>query len=301
MLLRDILAPSPQVANVTRTIATHQPDVLVLQDMDWDLKGAAVHALQTQLKQVGTDMPYAYVPPSNTGLPMGIDMDADGKTGGPRDTQGYGRFPGQGSIAILSRLPIDEDAVQEFHALLWKDIASPKLLEKLLPPEAIATQRLASVFMAAVPIETAAGPLWVLTHHATPPVFDGPEDRNGHRNAAENLFWLQYLDGTFGTRDNAPFVIASQLNIDPIRGEGHKETLSTLLSDPRLQDPFATGPSEDHHTAAFDSVGKLRLAYLLPSSQLNVSAKGHSADPALRPDQTHSRHRLIWIDVEIPD
>ena len=33
----------------------------------------------------------------------------------------------------------------------------------------------------------------VLVSHPTPPTFDGPEDRNGLRNADEIAFWKQYV------------------------------------------------------------------------------------------------------------
>lgn len=285
---------------VVDTIIQHEPDVLILQGVDYDHRAIAAHALSQLLDEQGLDLPHVYMPPTNTGLPTGIDIDGDGRSDGPRDAQGYGRFLGQASIAVLSRFPVAKHRVQSFHELLWADVADIEGLKDLLPAEAIPLQRLASVSMAAIPITLPEQELWLLALHATPPVFDGPEDRNGHRNAAENTFWLRFLSGDFGSNIGEFFLIGGQLNVDPSAGEGHRKALARVLNDPQLQDPFSNWPTVDRHTVTYKRVGKLRVSYLLPSVSLRVADLGMSADERPEGDTKLSRHRLLWADVELP-
>jgi hypothetical protein len=62
-------------------------------------------------------LPYAYVAPSNTGIPSGFDLNNDGKVGGGDDALGFGAFEGQYGMAILSRCPIDRENVRTFPEL----------------------------------------------------------------------------------------------------------------------------------------------------------------------------------------
>lgn len=296
MLLRDILRGTEEVSHVVETIVSHAPDIIVLQSIDYDAQGAAVGALSDLISSGGLDLPYIFVPVTNTGMPTGIDIDGDGRSNAPRDAQGYGRFPGQASIAILSRYPISKDDVLNFSDVLWRDAASETDLTSLIPEEAISLQRLASVSLAAIPIVYPNGRIWILSHHATPPVFDGPEDRNGYRNADENRFWLEQLAEGF---INEPYVLAAQMNVDPQRGEGHHDVIDEVLSSPYFVDPMQNWPAQDNHSVTYkiSGPGKLRASYVLPSPELRLVEAGMSED--LAADETHSRHRLVWIDVEI--
>ena len=48
-----------------------------------------------------------------------------------------------------------------------------------------------------------------LVSHPTPPVFDGPEDRNGPRNYDEIRFWADYSPRTGGYIYDAPAATAA--------------------------------------------------------------------------------------------
>ena len=176
-------------------------------------------------------------------------------------------------------------------------------------PEARAAQRLSTTGHWVVPVDVPRlGRLTLLSFHASPPVFDGPEDRNGRRNHDEILFWRHFLDGAFG--DTAPdirFVLLGDANNDPAAGEGLKAAIRWALSDPRLQDP---APRSDGSAAAsgdpLDTVdwddpepGNLRVDYVLPSADLQVVASGvhWPAGDAGTAAQTASRHRLVWVDL----
>lgn len=295
-MLRDILRETEQVTGVIETVVSHAPDVLILQSFDYDAQNAALSAFQDLLTRGGVHLPFVYAPQSNTGLPTGVDIDGDGRKNGPRDAQGYGRFPGEASIAILSRYPIITNAVQTYTDALWSKAAPETDLTPLLPTNAISIQRLPSVAAVAVPIEKGGTRFWILTHHATPPVFDGPEDRNGFRNADENRFWLSLREGGFPSE---PYVLAAQMNIDPLRGEGHHHVISEILASPEFADPFAHWPAEDNHTVIYQppGPGKLRVSYVLPSPDLEITDFGMSRDLPVRKDR--SRHRLLWVDIEL--
>lgn len=301
LLLRDIQKETPQVLSAASTIARAGPDILILQGFDYDAQNQAAKAYVDLLGSKGLWLPHHYAPSPNSGEPTGFDIDGDGQSYGPRDAQGYGRFPGQSGILILSRFPILEDQIQDFTKRLWTEVAPETPLAKLIPDEARSIQRLSSVASLAVPLEVAPNQvIWLLTHHATPPVFDGPEDRNGYRNADENLFWLNYLDGRYGTLPADTFVLAGVFNLDPKRGEGHQSVMTQILEDERLQDPFLNWPEEDVHTARFNSAGPLRLSYILPAHDVVVLGQGMSQDITHSDIRTESRHRLLWVDIEIP-
>ena len=125
LLLRDIgRGDDPQLAAVLRIIEAADADVLTLQGIDYDLTQEALARLA---EAAGYPEHFSLRP--NTGLPTGLDMDGDGRLGGPRDAQGYGRFSGQGGMAILSRWPIDRERVQDLSAILWRDIPDATLPE----------------------------------------------------------------------------------------------------------------------------------------------------------------------------
>ncbi|MBQ4826081.1 endonuclease/exonuclease/phosphatase family protein [Leisingera sp. HS039] len=309
LLLRDIeRGGDPQIAAVVEVISAAQPDVLALQGIDWDYEGRSLAALAGLLAEAGAAYPYRVFLQPNTGLPPPalLDMDGNGRTGGPRDNQGYGRFRGQGGIALLSRLPVDRDGIREFSALLWRDLPGALLPEhpdgRPFPSSEVQkVQRLSATAHWLVPLELpGGGQLNVMTFHATPPVFDGPEDRNGRRNRDEIRLWQLLLDGRLGAVPQAPFVIAGDANLDPERGEGRKDAIRNLLGDPRLQDPQPLSPQAGTATVEWQGAGRMRVDYVLPSAGLTVTGSG-----VVWPDAPGaaaaiaSRHRLVWADIAL--
>ncbi|MEW2912287.1 endonuclease/exonuclease/phosphatase family protein [Leisingera sp. JC11] len=307
LLLRDIIRDGdPQVTAVVQVIAAAQPDVLALQGIDWDYEGQALAALSARLADHGLDYPYRVALQPNSGLPppAPLDMDGNGKAGEPRDNQGYGRFRGQGGIALLSRLSVDHDGIRDFSALLWKDLAGALLPQHpdgspFPSAEAQAAQRLSATAHWLVPLLLPDGSrLNVMTFHATPPLFDGPEDRNGRRNHDEIRLWQLLLDGVFGAAPEPPFVIAGDANLDPERGEGRSEAIRSLLADPRLQDPLPQNPEAGTATVEWQSADRMRVDYVLPSAGLTVTGRGVAwPDGPDAPAATASRHRLVWVDL----
>ena len=310
LLLRDIVrGEDAQIDAVARVLVDVAPDIVALQSFDYDLTGAALSAFQTLLRDRGLDYPHAFAARPNTGMPTGFDMDGDSRRAEPRDAQGYGRFSGQGGMAILSKYPIMTDAVRDFSDLLWRDFPGALLPQGADGPfpseEAQNVQRLSTTAHWVVPVDVAdLGRIDLLTLHATPPVFDGPEDRNGKRNHDELMFWLRYLDGAFGQAAQTRFVLLGDLNQDPDEGEGLKQAIRSILSDPRLQDPHPTSTGSTGVTGdPADTVdwddpvpGNMRVDYVLPSADWTVLATGvhWPEDEAV---ETASRHRLVWVDL----
>lgn len=290
LLLRDLAEKPDDFAAVLAPIHALSPDVLVLTNLDYDQGGAALTALQALLRQGGTDLPYAFSRLTNSGLPSGRDLDGDGRLGTARDAQGYGWFPGDGGLAILSRLPFAEHEAIDFSALLWRDL--PKTRMAADDPTAD-VQRLSSSGHWVVPLHSNPR-ISLLVFAATPPVFDGPEDRNGRRNADEVALWTHLLAGKLEMNLTGDFVLAGLANLDPTRGEGLREAMQTLLAHPRMQDPAPQGP---HQTATADwaepSPGKLRVSYVLPSRDLQV------LDSGVYWAEDGTTHKLVWVDLRL--
>lgn len=275
-----------EAAATVAVIAAADPDILALQDIDYDGNAVALSALAEAL-----GYPYFMTRRPNTGLLTGLDLDLDGRTDGPRDAHGYGRFSGEGGMALLSRFPLGD--VQDFSDMLWQNLPDNSAAD-VTPDNALAILRLHTVGAWQVEVLTPNGPLHILMSHATPPVFDGPEDRNGLRNADEIRFWDLHLDAAAPER----FAYMGTLNVDPERGEGRREALLEFLAHPALQDPVPDGPTVDWEEPI---PGDLRVDYLLPSRTLRVLDAGifwPTEGPLADAVAEASDHRLVWVDVE---
>lgn len=321
LLLRDIAKGNdPQVAAVIEVITEVDPDILILQGLDWDHDNRALAALANRLSEAGSRYAHSFSAQPNSGLMTEEDLDGDGRTRGPADAQGFGRFTGQGGIAALSKYPIDDSAVQNFSDLLWRDLPGAELPvvdgAPFPSPEALDAQRLSSTAHWVLPITLPDGPLYVLTYQATPPVFDGPEDRNGLRNKDETRFWSAFLDGQLGPAPQGRFAIMGGSNLDPNDSDGYVDTMKSLLEDERLQDPrpssrgAALAADQGHitdnalDTVDWPRVGRLRVDYILPSAEWSVVASGvfwpEPGQSGYGAALEASRHRLVWVDLALP-
>lgn len=316
LLLRDLKRePNPQITAAITVLRALDADIILLTDIDFDLGNHALNAFADLLAAQGAPYPTRFALPPNSGVPTGFDLDRNGRLAEARDAMGYGRFAGDGGMAILSRHPVNETAVQDMTAFLWRDLPGA-LLPPDLTPDLTAIQRLSTTGHWAVPITIGPHTLTLLAYHASPPVFDGPEDRNGRRNHDESAFWLHYLAGELPYPPPAtPYIILGDANLDPSDGDGRPAALNALLTHPDLQDPAPRGshartdasqsgdPALD--TALFDPpLGGLRLDYVLPSASLTVTAAGvlwpAESDPLSTALTAASRHRPVWIDITLP-
>ncbi|MFW5641591.1 MAG: endonuclease/exonuclease/phosphatase family protein, partial [Roseicyclus sp.] len=317
-------------------------DVLLINEFDY-APGNAARLNETYL---GGAYRHVFEAPSNTGVATGLDLNGDGETATEgfayaNDAQGFGLFEGQYGMAILSRLPIDRAAIRTFRTFLWADMPGARLPvtedgESFYPDDALAILRLSSKSHWDVPVVVGEARIHVLASHPTPPVFDGPEDRNGLRNADEIRFWADYVQGagymhddhgrSGGLPDGAHFVIAGDLNADPADGDSLPgaaqqildldlvNTTLTPASAGGVEAAAQGGANEDHAgDPAFDTAdfgdnparfgpGNLRVDYVLPSASLTLVDAGvfWPTDGPLAEDAAASDHRLVWIDVTLP-
>ena len=322
LLLRDIRGNrDPQVQAVVAVIAHAAPDILLLLDVDYDHDLITLAALRDAVARAGVLYPHIHALAPNRGLSTGLDLDGDGRTGSARDAQGYAEFAGQGGMAILSRYPVRADRVQDHSALLWRDLPGALLTlpdgQPLLTPQAMAVQRLSTTGHWTVPITIGEQDLHLLAFHATPPVFDGPEDHNGRRNHDEARFWSLYLDGRLAPPPQGRFVLIGDSNMDPVDSEGRPDAMKALLADPRLQDPqpesaggrLADGGGRGDpalHTASWPAPGPsgLRVDLVLPSADLTVLSAAvlwpEPGSPFADTVQAASHHRLVSVTLDWP-
>lgn len=356
-LVADLSTPGDQqAANVAETIQRVRPDVLLINEFDYDPR--AVDLFRENYLAVPHNgaapihYPYAYVAPSNTGVPSGHDLDNDGSVGGGNDAYGFGLFPGQYGMVVYSKYPIDTDRVRTFQHFLWADMPGAMLPDDPATPEPadwyspaeLEDVRLSSKSHWDVPIKVGRRTIHFLVSHPTPPVFDGPEDRNGTRNHDEIRFWADYVApdrkrsayiyDDSGRRGGLParadFVIAGDLNSDPLDGDSVPGATDQLLDHPRVNDhdapsslggPWAAalqgGVNATHQSdPAFDTAdfddrpccgpGNLRADYVLPSKRLRIVDSGifwpREGDPYYYltgnfPFVPTSDHRQVWADL----
>ena len=290
-------------------IRTVRPDVLLLNGFDDDFRGRALAAFAALLRQGpdGIDYPHSFHAPVNAGEPSGLDLDADGRLMGWDDAFGWGKFPGHGGMALLSRLPIDASGARSFRLLPWSALPGASLPVRpdgspFPDAAAQAALRLSSRSHWDVPVELPDGTrLHLLASNPTPPLFDGDEGFNRRRNRDEIRFWSAYLDGTAFHDDQGrtegppegPLVVLGDLNLDPLDGAGLHDGIAALLAHPRLQDPrpasaggaaAGQGGANGSHDGdpALDTAdwrdeggpGNLRVDYVLPSADLASTAAG---------------------------
>ena len=329
-LITDLSIPNNQQAkNVAETIQRVNPDVLLINEFDYDSSNTALNLFQQNYLSVSqngatpVNYPFRYTAPSNTGIASGLDLDNNGSAvtqigvnGYGNDAFGFGDFPGQYGMAVYSKYPIDTANIRTFQNFLWKDMPGALLPDNLstpapndyYSPAELNVFRLSSKSHWDVPININSEIVHALVSHPTPPVFDGPEDRNGKRNHDEIRFWADYVTpgkgsyiyddrGTVGgLAPNASFVIMGDQNADPFDGDSFDNAVWQLLDNSRVNTgvtstiPASLGGMQQvadggnnvnqKGNPAFDTAdfgdtgnnpGNLRVDYVLPSADLPIN------------------------------
>ena len=328
--LADLSSPgNAQASAVAEIIQRVRPEVLLINEFDFvepdadDLADGnpfdgnpMTDAFQANYLSVpqqpdieeGLVYPYVFVAPSNTGIPSGFDLNNDTTIGGPDDAFGFGFFPGQFGMAVFSMHPIDYERARTFQHFLWADMPGALLPELDGDPWFTDLElehvRLSSKSHWDVPLSIGGTTVHFLVSHPTPPVFDGPEDRNGRRNHDEIRLWADYVTpgaGGYiyddagvhgGLRPGSKFVMAGDQNSDPFDGDSIPGSAQLLLDNPRVNTTVTPssrgavtaaerqgGANDDHagdprfDTADFNDAapGNLRVDYVLPSRELRIT------------------------------
>lgn len=288
----------PQMKAVAEIIQRVRPDVLLINEFDYIADGAGVEAfiqnylMVSQNGQEPIDYGYYFLAPSNTGIQSGFDFDNDGNIGtgsnAGNDAYGFGEFPGQYAMVVLSRYYIYQDDVRTFQMFKWKDM--PGALRPINPAGGFYHSeaewdifRLSSKSHWDVPVDVYGEKVHILASHPTPPVFDDGEissdptadktdnttwdlaDWNGLRNHDEIRFWADYVNpevnayfyddngGTGGLPANSRFVMLGDQNCDPNYGDATFNPISLVLSSPLFITDFvpqSEGGLENNSTPA---------------------------------------------------
>ena len=335
-----------KIEKLAAIVQTIRPDVLLVNELDFEPEQRSVDLLFKNYLAKGQggrkplDYPYRYVAEVNTGVPSGHDLDQDGKDDGPADAFGFGVYPGQYGMAVFSRFPIEVDSIRTFRKFLWKDMPDARLP---MDPESnrpfyndavLRDFRLSSKSHWDIPIQIADSTIHLLACHPTPPAFHGPEKRNACRNHDEIRFWADYISGDKGTyiyddvsqkgglAENARFVIAGDMNSDPVDSDIDPSPIQLLLKHPNVSGAVAPeshgattaaieqgganrsqkgNPAADTGDFSDRQPGNLRVDYVLPSVNLPVINQGVFWPDEGEPGHelvSASDHRLVWVDVK---
>lgn len=335
-----------QARQVAAILQRVRPDVLLVNELDHDEQGTAARLFDEFYLRVGQngqnplDFPYHYTGPVNTGVSSGFDLNQNGVSNEAADAFGFGHFPGQYGLVVYSIYPIDYERLRTFQKFLWKDMPdarwphSPETGQPYYDANVREVLRLSSKSHEDVPVMVNGRTIHFLVCHPTPPVFDGPEDRNGHRNHDEIRLLADYIDPqrafylyddrgrTGGLEHGADFIVAGDMNADPLDGDSLDGAIGQLLEHPLVRDtaPISTGAAQQsrrqalanldhrsdpaHDTADFsdEQSGNLRVDYVLPSRTLRVVNSGVFWPPAAEDGHQWlqcSDHRLVWVDVRL--
>jgi 3-phytase len=121
-LISDLSTPNNAQAKVIAEIVQrNRPDVLLINEFDFDAGNVALNAFQERYLSVSQNgaepiiYSYRFTAPSNTGIPSGFDLNnSGGAPGGPDDALGFGFFPGQFGMAVYSKYPIRTNKIRTF-------------------------------------------------------------------------------------------------------------------------------------------------------------------------------------------
>lgn len=314
-----------QIAAAAEVIqSAPEPDVLLLNELSnnfqqgWERRHNAEAFLDHYLCNPqrpdldGVDFEYFYAPPSNTGIPSGMDFHKDGLDLEPgtraygNDCYGYGEYPGRYAMTLFSKYPIDRAGIRTFRRFRWKDMPDDKIptndnFDVYLTEDEQEQFRLPSKTHADIPIETSDETVHVIIAHPTPPVHDGPENLNGRRchdeirlvgdyiRGAEYVYDDDGVTGGFSTDD--PFIVMGDMNAAPGEvyrgdaggrkpGEFHFDAAQRhLLENPSTNAevlPMSPGGRArgNEHATQFGDDWARQADYVLPSVDIEIAETG---------------------------
>ena len=264
---------------------------------------------------------------TNTGLQLGMDLDLDGKVdNGANDAAGYGVYHGQYAFAVFSKFPVDDANTRTFQNFKWKDMPGEENIKidncsdasKIPAGKACGDSwytaadwnklPLSSKNHVDLPILVPTGEgvetVHFLVSHPAPPIFDNVAGHNTKRNRAEVDFWNDYIANESyiyddksvngGLENGAKFIIAGDLNADPLNGDGDRTAITELLNNSLVNNSATVGNmkptsfgAEEFLTSSecsrgcnasdpnsITNISSLRLDHVIPSANLEVTDSG---------------------------
>ena len=340
-LKKALKSDHQQIRNIAEIIQRVNPDIILLNEFDYlDDNNEALKIFinnylnKSQHGQKTVNYPYFYQGPVNTGVNSGLDLDGDGIKGKlPGDGYGYGHFPGHFGMALLSKYPIDVANIRTFQHFKWHDM--PNALMPIDPAtnkpwysQAVWHKlRLSSKSHWDIPVEVKGKTIHILASHPTPPVFDGPEDRNGKRNHDEIRFWHDYISPELasyiyddnghkgGIKAEQAFVMLGDFNATTVDGNAIKASIASLLNNVKIQDAMPQSQAgklhkpdninAKHHTSNWG----MRVDYVLASVLgLTINNSGvfwpletQESYRLIQDRKASSDHRLVWLELTTKD
>ena len=323
----------PQIKNIAEIIQRTNADIILLNEFDYIAdKSNGIDTFKSkylemsQQGQTPVNYPYVYLAPVNTGVKV-----AENAKSQRLSHYGFGRYPGQYGMVVLSKYPIKQQQVRTFQKFLWQDMPNNLMPvnpdgSSWYPLNSKTAMRLSSKSHWDIPVEICGADIHLLASHPTPPVFDGEEDRNGRRNHDEIRFWRDYIEAdsngyhyddrgvTGGMKSLAPFVIVGDLNANDKEGDAYKGAMTQLLQHERINNylaPTSLGGSENkpgsEYASSHTAYWGMRADYVLPSASLQVTESGvfwpeksNEAYRLVKDRNASSDHRLVWAEIVLP-
>lgn len=312
-LLTELAAsPGQQIQSLLQVMTAVDADVWIINELDYDHGHQALSLLQARLREAGMDFPYSFTAPVNTGVPSGRDLVKQNPRQPKNTPFGYGEFPGQYGMAVLSAFPLKAAQCRTFQHFLWRDMPDAMLPANpdgtaFYTDEDLNVLRLSSKSHWDLPVELPSGLCHLLISHPTPPAFDGPERRNVCRNHDEIRFWVDYIDDqryitddlgrVGGLAQDRPFIVAGDLNASPDGGDSNSDAIRRLLTHQRIRTLRPCSARGHDLTARWN----LRADYVLPSKQIPILETGvlwpRPTEPLRQTVEQASDHRPVWLDI----
>lgn len=333
----------PQAMAVALVIRYIRPDILFINEFDFDETSQSfdhfcTHYLENPELPDSALAPVIYYPhrfsaPVNTGVPSGRDFDKDGvRSDKGADALGFGDFPGQYGMLVLSQYPILASQFRSFQHFLWAQMPKAKLPKYPLnqggaswfDKEDLAVLPLSSKSHWDLPIQLEGEVLHLLASHPTPPVFDGEERRNACRNHDEIRFWLDYIQNEQYIRDNkgmaggldsaAEYVVLGDLNASLKEGDAFSQSLQALLECMHIkheQLPTSLGaqahspdlPWSKWHTANWRLCADYVLYPRTPDRRFKLDQQAVfwplASHPMAQYVANASDHKMVYLDLVV--
>ncbi|MEJ7569475.1 MAG: endonuclease/exonuclease/phosphatase family protein [Gaiellaceae bacterium] len=333
LLMTHLTAPNVddqyrrQAKNVAEVIQRVRPDVLLvnefdpLQNGDLGVSPGPENLFRENFLKVSqngappSDYPYVFIAPSNTGVATGKDLNNNGvavTTPGARgygdDAFGFGAFPGQFGMVVYSKYPIVYGDVRTFRLFKWKDMPGNLIPTPFYAPDEVEILRLSSKSHWDIPILIGKKTVHFLVSHPTPPVFDGPEDRNGRRNFDEIRFWADYItpgkasyiyddEGQRGgLKPGELFVIAGDQNSDPLDGDSIPGAIQQLIEHPLVNTKLTPSSAGAVEAAALQGGANARHR---SDPRFDTADFGDTAPGNLHADYVLPRKTLQLVDAGV--